>query len=185
MAMIAKIKSNDFNRAVSAAKEFASKDPNRLYHTYIRLEFCAADSCMTAVAVDGYRMSVEHAVCQCEKDFVTYIHPSIKLPKHLDAIIESKENETIIRCDGIIFGCSTPKGQDHFLDWRKALPAEPTFRIAFNPEYLMDALKAAKVSRTGKPRDPVVLEFGAPNNPVVFRTGKDNIKMVMPIRIKD
>lgn len=64
--MKAKINSTDFNRIIAATKGFVGKDDFRPLYKFIRLEFCAADSVVTAVAVDGYRISVEHSVCECD-----------------------------------------------------------------------------------------------------------------------
>lgn len=182
--MKAMVDSTDFNRAISATKAFVGKNPNRPFQNYIRLEFSAAESCMTAMAVNGCMMSVEHVKCTCDMDGVTYIHPRIRLPKGKTAVIEVTGDETLVRCEDFIFGCPRIKGEDLF-DWQKALPAEPTFRIAFNSRYLLDAWKAALASRGSNTREPVILEFRGPLEPVILRTGEDNIKMVLPIRIKE
>ena len=182
--MKAEINSNDFNRAIAATKAFVAADSARKFRNYIRLEFSAVDSCMTAMAVDGYRMSVEHAVCECDEDFVTYIHSSIKLPCKTNAHIEVTEDETLIRCGDFIFGCPRLKGEDTF-DWKGVLPGEPTFRIGFNGNYLLSVLQAAKASCGGSLRGPVILEFRSPIEPVILRTNKEDIKMVLPVRIKE
>lgn len=182
--MKAKIKSNDFNRAIAATKDFVSGSDVNRFRNYIRLEFNATASSMTAMAVDGFRMSVEHAVCECDGDFVTHIHRSIKLPKNAEAHIEVTETETLIRCGGLIFGCPRIKREDPF-DWRSALPAEPTFKIDFNGNYLLSALQAAKASCGGSLRQPVVLEFRGPIEPVILRTNDEDIKMVLPVRLSD
>lgn len=83
-----------------------------------------------------------------------------------------------------MFGYSQPEA-DKFL-WREAIPADdPTLRLGFNGNYLLSALQAAKVSIGGSFKDPVVLEFRNNLTPVILRTNKDDIKMVLPIRIKD
>lgn len=180
--MRAMLDSGSFNRAIAATKGFVGKSQNRPFHNYIRLEFHAADTCMTAMAVNGVMMSVEHVPCTCDEDFVTYIHPYIKLPNRKTAIIEVTEKETLIRCEDFIFGCPRVTGEDVF-DWRKALPAEPEFRIAFNASYLLTALRAALVSRGSNSREPMILEFRGALEPVILRTNKRDIKMIMPVRI--
>lgn len=109
--MKAKINSTDFNRIIAATKGFVSKDDFRPLHKFIRLEFCAADSVVTAVAVDGYRLSTEHSVCECDEDFVAYINPNTRLPAKQDATIEVKGDEAIIRCGDFIFGCPQKEGK--------------------------------------------------------------------------
>ena len=183
--MKAKIFTNDFNRIIAATKEFVSKNENnfRKLYKFIRLEFHSADSSVTAVAVDGYRLSVEHAVCECDEDFVSYINADTKLPGGVEASIEVANGETIIRCGDYIYGCCMRDGE--FLDWENALPkGDPTFCFGVNGEYLLSALKAAKISCGKSFNQPVILEFRGELSPVILRTNKDDIKMVLPVRIK-
>lgn len=182
--MKAKIFSNDFNRVVAATKGFVGKDPRRSLHQFIRMEFCAADSSVTAVAVDGYKMSVEHAVCECDENFVAYINASTRLPRWEYATIEVVGSDAIIRCGDFIFGC--PQNGGEFLDWRTVIPkGESSFRIGVNGNYLLTALQAAKVSCGSSFKKPVVLEFRGELSPILLRTNEDDIKMVLPIRIKN
>lgn len=184
--MKAKIFSNDFNRVIAATKDFTSLNDVRKRYNYIRLEFSAADSQMTAVAVDGYRMSVEHTVCECDEDFVAYLNRNTHLPHGMDATIEVCGNDTIIRCGDCIMGCSCKEMSGEFLDWEKVIPIkEPSFRIGVNGNYLLAALKAAKVSVGNRFKNPVVLEFWRNDEPIVIRTNKEDIKMVLPVRIKE
>ena len=183
--LTARIFTNDFNRIIAATKSFAVTSSIRKCHTYIKLEFCAEDQRVTAIAVDGYRLAVEHSVIdRCENDFVAYVKPNIRLPKNQYATLSLEENEAVIRCGDFMFGYSQPEA-DKFL-WREAIPADdPTLRLGFNGNYLLSALQAAKVSIGGSFKDPVVLEFRNNLTPVILRTNKDDIKMVLPIRIKD
>lgn len=180
--MKARIQTNDFNRLVDATKQFASKNTVRPIHQFIRLEFSAADSSVTAIAIDRYKMSVEHSVCDCDEDFVAYINPSTKLPKGMEAIIEIEEADLIIRCGDFIFGC--PQRDGDFLDWKHVLPKDKaTFRIGLNGNYLLSARQAAKVSLGKSFKEPVILEFRGEEKPVILRTNKNDVKMVLPIRI--
>lgn len=182
--MKAKIFSNDFNRVVAATKDFASSNDVRKIYNYIRLEFSAAASQMTAIAVDGYRMSVEHTACECDEDFAAYINRNTRLPRDMDATIEVSGNDTIIRCGDCIMGCSCKEISKEFLDWEKAIPGgEPGFRIGVNGNYLLSALKAAKVSCGNSFKQPVILEFWRNVDPIVIRTNKNDVKMVLPVRI--
>lgn len=181
--MKAKIYTNDFNRIVAATKDFVAKNENKRTHNYIRLEFRSEEQRVSAIAVDGYRMSVEHSVCECDEDFNAYIRSNVKLPSGLNAIFEIQDGEVIIRCGDFIFGYQQPEGE--FLDWEKVLPEAPTFKIGFNGNYLLTALNAAKVSAGNSFKSPIVLEFRGPLEPVIIRTNKDDVKMVLPIRIKE
>ena len=75
--------------------------------------------------------------------------------------------------------------EDEFLDWEKVLPEAPTFKIGFNGNYLLSALKAAKVSAGNSFKSPIILEFRSQTDPVVIHTNKDDVKMILPIRIKE
>ena len=58
----ARIYTNDLNRLIAATKSFVSDSDHRPCNQYIKLEFRAADNQVVAMAVDGYRMSVEHSI---------------------------------------------------------------------------------------------------------------------------
>ena len=181
--MKANIFTNDFNRIVAATKDFVSKSDARKLHRFIRMEFRAADSSVAAVAVDGYRLSVEHAVCECDEDFVVYLNADTKLPRGMYATIEVVDKDAIIRCGDFIFGC--PQKDGEFLDWESSIPKEdPTFRFGVNGNYLLSALQAAKISCGNSFKKPVVLEFRGELLPVILRTNENDVKMVLPIRLK-
>ena len=181
----ARIYTNDFNRIITATKDFVSQFGSRKYHQFIKLEFRSEASMVTAIAVDGYRMSVETAVISdCEEDFDVYVKSNIKLPNKMYAQISLEETEAIIRCNGFSFGYEQPSGGE-FLDWQKVIPTEEVaYKIAFNGNYLLQALQAARISNGGF-STPVVLEFRSPVSPILIKTGKNNVKMVLPIRIKE
>lgn len=173
-----------FNRLIDATKGFVHKCGIKVVHQFIRLEFHSSDDEVIAVAVDGYKLSVEHAVCKSEEDFTIYVKSNVKLPRKAEVEIELEEDEALFRCNGFVFGYKQPTGD--FLDWQKVLPdGEPTFRIGFNGEYLMKALEAARISAGGVYKSPVVLEFRIPTSPVIIKTNKNDIKMVLPIRLRD
>lgn len=180
----ARIYTNDFNRIVAATKSFVSTSTYRIAHKYIRLDFDAEHQQVTAMAVDGYRLAVEHAVISdCEENFRVYIKSNIKLPSKQYASFTLEEEEVMVRCGDFIFGYRQPE-IDEF-DWKKAIPKkEATFRIGFNGNYLLSALQAAKVSAGNTFRSPVILEFRSPVEPVIIRTNTEDIKMVLPLRIK-
>jgi len=181
----ARIYTNDFNRMISATKNFTETNSKKGLHQYIRLEFDSETSIVTAIAVDGYRMSVEHAVISdCDESFVAYVRNNIKLPNKMYADFELEDGDLMIRCGEFIFGLKQPEGE--FLEWEKVLPGkEATFKIGFNGNYLLDALQAAKISNGSSFKDPVVLEFRSAVEPVIIRTNKNDVKMVLPIRIRD
>lgn len=173
-----------FNRIIEATKAFCSKKGFKPIHDYIRLEFYAEKDEVVAVAVDGHKLSVEHAVANSNEDFAVYVRGNIKLPKDSTVNIELVDNEAIFRCDGFVFGYQQPKGE--FLKWQEVLPkTDPQYKIGFNGDYLLRALQAAKASVGGAYKTPVVLEFRTPLDPIILRTNKHDVKLVMPVRIKE
>ena len=184
--MKARILGNDFNRIMDATKQFCGTSTRHKEQEYIRLDFDAETQRVTAHACDGYRLSVEHSVIgSCDENFTVYIRGGFRLPKKQYATIEKVENEVQIRCAGAFFGFEQPDVSQRF-EWQKVIPKdEPTFRIGFNGNYLLNALQAAKVSAGQTFKNPIVLEFWTPTTPVIIRTNTDDIKMVLPIRIKE
>ena len=188
--MKATIYSNDFNRLINATKAFCSVDSKvtPCYH-YIRLVFDAEKNMVTATALDGYRVSIEHCVISdCDCTFTAFIKPNIKLPLNKYAIFTIEENTLIIRCEDFIIGYEQHEEfkSQWILSEKTIIPNEsPTFRIRFNGNYLMSALNAAKVSAGNLFNKPVTLEFYGENLPAVLRTNKEDIKIVLPIRIRN
>lgn len=180
----ARMTTGAFNRLVAATKAFCSKNNRNPCYHFVRLEFHSDTDEVIAVSVDGFRMSVEHAVAQSEEDFFVYVQGNIKLPKDSTVDIELVDNEAIFRCDGFVFGYRQPNGE--YIDWQKVIPqADPQFKIGFNGDYLLSALQAAKASIGGQFKGPVVLEFRSPMEPIILRTNKDDVKMVLPVRINN
>lgn len=181
----ARIYTNDLNRIIAATKAFAGGSCSRVAHQYIRLEFDAEHQQVTAMAVDGYKMSVEHAVISdCAESFRVYVKGNIKLPVKQYASFSLENDEVVIRCGEFIVGYHQP-APDEF-EWETAIPqSKPVYRIGFNGNYLLSALQAAKISAGSSFKNPVVLEFRSPLEPVLIRTNKDDIKIVMPIRLKE
>ena len=181
--MKANILGNDFNRIMDATKSFR-RSGDKAQFGYVRLDFDATTLKVTANACDGYRLSVEHSVIgSCDENFTVYIRGGFRLPKKQYATIEKVENEVQIRCAGALFGFEQPDVSQRF-EWQKVIPKdEPTFRIGFNGNYLLNALQAAKVSAGQTFKNPIVLEFWTPTSPMVIRTNQDDIKMVLPMRL--
>lgn len=181
----ARIYTNDLNRIIASTKYFVSDSNSTKCYQYIKLEFCSAENRVVAIAVDGYRMSVEHSVISdCDEDFMVFIKSNIRIPKKQYATISLTEDgeEAIIRCNGFSFGFSQPESNN--FDWKKAIPtSDILYRIGFNGNYLLSALQAAKASLGDSFRHPVVLEFRSSLEPIVLRTNEEDIKMVLPVRL--
>lgn len=125
----ARIYTNDLNRLIAATKSFVSDSDYRPCNQYIKLEFHAADNQAVAMAVDGYRMSVEHSVISdCDEDFVAFIKSNTKLPSKQYATISLTEDgkEAVIRCRGFSFGYTQPKDTppNEWVSVEESLPEE-------------------------------------------------------------
>ena len=86
----ARMTTDVFNKLIEATKGFAQKSGSKPIHNYIRLEFHSTDDEVVAIAVDGYKMSVEHGVCNSEEDFAVYVKSNIKLPNAIFISLRSK-----------------------------------------------------------------------------------------------
>ena len=152
------------------------------------MDFCKEFSKVTAVAVDGFRLSVENSIClDIDEDFTVYIKPTMPRFKGDDmAIIEKVEDKCFISIGGNITGFKQPTGE--FMDYKKVVAgvteSKPIYRIGFNGDILISALQAAKVSCGNTFRKPIVIEFRRGIDPVVIRTNTDDIKIALPVRLK-
>ena len=64
--------SDGFNRLIDATKAFVDKDHRNPCYNFIRFEFHADVGEVVAVALDGFRLSVEYGLAECEEDFIVY-----------------------------------------------------------------------------------------------------------------
>lgn len=183
--MKATINTREFNRLIAATKAFVDVHGRRPLFKLIKLEFSAKNKRVTAVALDGFRMAVENAaLAECDEDFIAYIGGNIKLPSRKDvyAQIELQGNRLIVDCEGLIYGCVQPAIEG--FDWGKVLPrSDARYKIAFNGDLLLSALRAAKISCGGKYSQYITLEIRGASEPIILRTNEEDIKLIMPIRI--
>lgn len=189
------LEGRDFNRLIAATKGFVGKDDRRPIYRYIKLDVeksMTRGGLVTAAACDGYRLSVERAraVQPVDESFSCYIPVCRNMPANSFVSIElvkvGRENDVLIRCEDMIFGCRQPKCKEEFVNYEKFFDAKVAFRVAFRPEYLKKALAAAEAS-TGNVMAPLVFEFNSPRDPCYIKTGsrRENLKMVLPMRIED
>ena len=182
----AKIYANDFNRIIDATKKFVRNGFSSANesHAYIRLEFSSECQTVTAVAVDGYRLSIEHSVISdCDEDFTVFVKANTRLPRGAYAVVSVEGKEVQIRCNVFVFGYEQPK--DDFMNWKEAIPKDkPKFEIGFNGNYLLETLQAAKASCGSSFKSVVRLEFRDELSPVIVRTNEDDIKLLLPVRLR-
>ena len=181
--------SSDFNRIMAAVKGFERRGINDIGgHSileYICLEFDSKAQQVTAVACDGYRLSAEHAVANCEESLICHIKHNVRFPNDRKIYIAMRESldRVTLECDHVSVSYVQPCGE--YFNWRPRIPATPpNYSIAFNGNLLLDALKAAKISCGRSFKGPLVIEFRDSNDPIVIRTNEDDIKLVLPLRMQ-
>lgn len=178
----AKMATDVFNRIIAATKNFCDSSSSRTVLQNIYFEFDSAKKKCTAIALDGYKMSVEHAIVDCEESFSVFVPPTIHLPHGKTAFFELHENELLIKCNELIFGMK--QSEKSFVEWRNVIPKNaPVYTIAFNGDYLLRALQAAKASAGGSFNKQVILELREPLEAIVLKTNDEDIKLVLPLRI--
>ena len=180
----ARMNSTDFNRIMAAVKDFTGIV--KPIFEYIKLELNADTKTITAVACDGFKLSAEHAVVeQCDESFECFVRYNIKFPndRTLRIVLDEDLRHATLMC--MDFRVTYKQPESKYLDWRQVVPTTPPdYRIAFNGDLLLDALKAAKISCGRSFKDLLIIEFRAPNEPIVIRTNEDDIKLVLPIRMQ-
>lgn len=183
--MKAIINTREFNRIIAATKAFVDVHGERPLYRRIKLEFSAKNKRVTAVAMDSFRMAVENAALdECDEDFIAYTEGNIKLPSRKDvyAQIELQGDILNVYCEGLIYGYVQPAIEG--FDWGKVVPrSDVRYKIAFNGDLLLSALRAAKISCGGKHSQCITLEIRGTSEPIILRTNKEDIKLMMAMRI--
>jgi len=155
----------DLKRIINATRRFVGNcsDAHRAIYQFIRLDFSKEFSSVTAVAVDGFRMSIEHAVCRSvDEDFTVYVKGDIPKSSKYDLCTVWKQADyCYLRVNDMVIGNKQPSGE--FLDYNATLQNStsnpPSFRISVNGDYMLTALQAAKISCGDIFKTPVVIGF--------------------------
>ncbi|QBE94522.1 hypothetical protein [Blautia producta] len=187
--MKAVIEANELKRIVDNTKRFVGVNDKRM--EYIRLEIDAEKKMIRAIALDGYKLSVEYAKIQdADESFLCYIKPVIpKITRSTEhAVIELSGDRVLIQADESIMGYVQPSFDYYDVD--KLIKEETEKKIirtiGVNAKYLKDALVSAKDSM--RSRDIIKIDVRNPNEPLMIRSmGYDglpeNIKIILPVLI--
>lgn len=187
--MKAVIEANELKRIVDNTKRFVGVNDKRM--EYIRLEIDAEKKMIRAIALDGYKLSVEYAKIQdADESFLCYIKPVIpKITRSNEhAVIELSGDRVLIQADESIMGYVQPSFGYYDVD--KLIKEETEKKIirtiGVNAKYLKDALVSAKDSM--RSRDIIKIDVRNPNEPLMIRSmGYDglpeNIKIILPVLI--
>lgn len=187
--MKAVIEANELKRIVDNTKRLVGVNDKRM--EYIRLEIDAEKKMIRAIALDGYKLSVEYAKIQdADESFLCYIKPVIpKITRSTEhAVIELSGDRVLIQADESIMGYVQPSFGYYDVD--KLIKEETEKKIirtiGVNAKYLKDALVSAKDSM--RSRDIIKIDVRNPNEPLMIRSmGYDglpeNIKIILPVLI--
>lgn len=187
--MKAVIEANELKRIVDNTKRFVGVNDKRM--EYIRLEIDAEKKMIRAIALDGYKLSVEYAKIQdADESFLCYIKPVIpKITRSTEhAVIDLSGDRVLIQADESIMGYVQPSFDYYDVD--KLIKEETEKKIirtiGVNAKYLKDALVSAKDSM--RSRDIIKIDVRNPNEPLMIRSmGYDglpeNIKIILPVLI--
>lgn len=191
--MKAIIESSNFNRLIDGVKKSAAKTDAKPIQMWIRLELEGKTA--TAIAVDGYQMSVERAELleSVDEAFTVYVKPSTKrfpvgrrsaADKYVE--IQLVDKKLFLWCEGDGIAYKQPEGD--FLDWKEILDnaktAEPAYTISFNHEYMLNALQSLKAVCPDVMRRPVIMDIRDPLKPFILRTQAGSERVVLPVRLK-
>lgn len=187
--MKAVIEADELKRIVDNTKRFVGVNDKRM--EYIRLEIDADKKTIRAVALDGYKLSVEYAKIQdTDESFLCYIKPVIpKITRSTEhAVIELSGDRVLIQADESIMGYVQPSFDYYDVDKliKEETEKEIIRTIGVNAKYLKDALVSAKDSM--RSRDIIKIDVRNPNEPLMIRSmGYDglpeNIKIILPVLI--
>lgn len=181
---IASIEGEAFNRLIAGTEKFVCRDARMPVLQYIVLQFSEDAQRVCATTADGFRFSREYASCEVERDFTAFFMPRIRVPKTICEVY-SDEGDVIIRsAGGLVFGFRQPSYPLFNMEKINETLNKPVIlTTAANATFLIEALQCARAVNNGTHKRHVYMDFRGPLEPVVIRTGKENIKMVVPIRI--
>lgn len=190
------MQSYSFNlRALKAAAVASSSEETRYYLKGVCLEPRGTDALF--VATDGHRL-----ICFKEAGEIGGFPQKIIIPAHIIAQIKvgardvearaeltvTEAGDLAIRYDGVSYGFTPIDGT--FPDWRRVVPMKFTGEAGhFNPEYVLDFTKAARIA-TGKRDAAARMQQNGPSDPALaaFYLERDDLEgfgVLMPMRGPD
>ena len=189
--MKAIIDANEFKRLVDNTKKFV-RDYGLMAWIYLEIE----ENTIKATALDGHRVSIEYAIVKdLDEPFKCFIKPEIpKITKRdIDVELTLSDKKAYITVGENIRGYKQPEGEffnvKSLVDDLKA--KEPLITIGADAKLLKDAFDSVKVNGAAKPY--VRIDIHGKKEPIVIRrenigmegVAKENIKLVLPVNMKD
>lgn len=183
--MKAILKTEDLKRLIKATAKFISKDDNRQMLQWIQLKFDKEKLTVTAIALDGCKLSVETVKCfDLDEDFTVCIRPYLPVgAKDMYSKIELSDKLCLIDIGGRFTGYKQPEGNffdaEKFLTETEQLPV--INEVALTRDFLVDALKSLQQDELK--RLPVIIQLRDDLKPVSIKMGKST-RYILPVRNK-
>lgn len=179
-----------FKRLIDNTKRFIRKETHytdkRMSYIYLEVDAPALE--IRASAVDGHRVSIEHAkLISANWSFKCYIKPNIpKVTKYDTVKLELIGGRLLITVGDNIVGYIQPDcGNFYEVDKIVAdtIKEEEKASVYVDAKLLKEALDS--VSNDSATKKPVKIEIRGKKSPIVIRSGevngKENIKLVLPV----
>ena len=152
---------------------------------FMKIKMVVNGNQLTASALDGYKLCFRTVdiITETDESF-EFLTDYVNIPKWVYARVsvdfETKTVSYTFIHDTIIKPIQTTENFFQGLDKFKA-DHKTEFKIAFNPQYLVEILKTFDKS------DVVVFDFGSPIQPCIIRKARQEVdyNILLPIRLPD
>lgn len=143
----------------------------------VRQNFTEADLGENKARVPGYDgFDVERAIpTSFSTEYPVDVDQLLDEVRYLNGFITAKTRKPI-RFDGGTLSLETPGGT--YLS-KVGLP--PVEARGLNPKYLLEGLEQFKAKKV----HTVTMKMGHPHSPMILTDGKDDLAMVLPVRLKE
>lgn len=183
--MKATILTDDLKRLINSTKQFIGTDDRRPMLQWVELSFDKETMKATAVATNGFAMSVETAKCvELDENFKVYTRPHLPVKaKFMFATIELADKRLIIDIGGRIGGDAQLVGE--YLDWKTIIEGFEKGSVVVDDVLVNRVLlkKAVDSIPASEMRKPVMVQTRNNLNPLVIKTEYGN-RYILPCRKK-
>ena len=158
-------------KLISSTKKFVNNNSSSGIMQYIKIE--VANGTVTAIALDGHRISKEKVNCENDESFTCFIKPVLPVTKgSIYSDIELIGDYAYITVGDYRVGFKQPEGKFYETD-KYFIPNEyDTFSIGVNATKLKEVLESMQKNSLRK--DCVVLRFKGPKDAIyIENVGKD------------
>ena len=185
--MKAILKTSDLKRLIKATAKFISKDGNKRMLQWIQFTFDKEKGTVKAVALDGYKLSIESAKCfDIDENFTAYIKPYLPVGARAEvSTISLVDKNCLIDIDGRIAGFKQPEGD--FFNYEKFIAETDQLPIVkevfFSKSLIKDALESVEESIDFGWDLKICMQLRSGFEPVSIKTNS-GVRYVLPCRNK-